>query len=91
MFLRGERVFFHLKTSFHSRYYKQHLAKRLLLGRSISDDAEKSMISKLKVGFFFSKQINFESILFADRMRLSIHVEIRGNVSRHGAFEFDHD
>ncbi|KAI1712967.1 cullin family domain-containing protein [Ditylenchus destructor] len=30
------------------RYYKQHLAKRLLLGKSISDDAEKSMISKLK-------------------------------------------
>ena len=32
------------------RYYKQHLAKRLLLGKSISDDSEKNMISKLKVG-----------------------------------------
>ena len=31
------------------RYYKQHLAKRLLLGKSISDDSEKNMISKLKV------------------------------------------
>ncbi|CAK9296805.1 unnamed protein product [Gordionus sp. m RMFG-2023] len=30
------------------RYYKQHLAKRLLLNKSISDDTEKSMISKLK-------------------------------------------
>lgn len=30
------------------RYYKQHLAKRLLLGKSISDDSEKNMISKLK-------------------------------------------
>ena len=30
------------------RYYKQHLAKRLLLNRSVSDDAEKNMISKLK-------------------------------------------
>jgi len=30
------------------RYYKQHLAKRLLLNKSISDDAEKNMISKLK-------------------------------------------
>uniref|UniRef100_A0A914CCA3 Cullin family profile domain-containing protein n=1 Tax=Acrobeloides nanus TaxID=290746 RepID=A0A914CCA3_9BILA len=30
------------------RYYKQHLAKRLLLGKSISDDSEKSMISKLR-------------------------------------------
>ncbi len=31
------------------RYYKQHLVKRLLLNKSISDDAEKSMITKLKV------------------------------------------
>ena len=31
------------------RYYKQHLAKRLLLNRSVSDDSEKNMISKLKV------------------------------------------
>ena len=31
------------------RYYKQHLAKRLLLNKSVSDDAEKNMISKLKV------------------------------------------
>lgn len=30
------------------RYYKQHLAKRLLLGRTASDDYEKNMISKLK-------------------------------------------
>jgi len=30
------------------RYYKQHLAKRLLLNRSLSDDSEKNMITKLK-------------------------------------------
>ncbi|RZF45409.1 hypothetical protein LSTR_LSTR002852 [Laodelphax striatellus] len=30
------------------RYYKQHLAKRLLLNKSVSDDNEKNMISKLK-------------------------------------------
>ncbi|KAI5704858.1 hypothetical protein M8J75_009498 [Diaphorina citri] len=30
------------------RYYKQHLAKRLLLDKSVSDDSEKNMISKLK-------------------------------------------
>eukprot|EP00559_Dactyliosolen_fragilissimus_P002965 CAMPEP_0184861696 /NCGR_PEP_ID=MMETSP0580-20130426/6316_1 /TAXON_ID=1118495 /ORGANISM="Dactyliosolen fragilissimus" /LENGTH=668 /DNA_ID=CAMNT_0027359281 /DNA_START=578 /DNA_END=2584 /DNA_ORIENTATION=- len=29
-------------------YYKQHLAKRLLSGRSVSDEAEKSMVSQLK-------------------------------------------
>ncbi len=31
------------------RYYKQHLAKRLLLNKSVSDDSEENMISKLKV------------------------------------------
>ena len=31
------------------RYYKNHLAKRLLLGRSVSDDAERGMLAKLKV------------------------------------------
>lgn len=31
------------------RYYKQHLAKRLLLNKSVSDDSEKNMIMKLKV------------------------------------------
>ena len=31
------------------RYYKNHLAKRLLLKRSISDDAERGMLSKLKI------------------------------------------
>lgn len=34
------------------RYYKQHLAKRLLLNKSVSDDSEKNMISKLKVNRF---------------------------------------
>ena len=36
------------------RYYKQHLAKRLLLNKSLSDDSEKNMISKLKVLFAVS-------------------------------------
>ena len=31
------------------RYYKGHLAKRLLLGRSVSDDAERQVLGKLKV------------------------------------------
>ncbi|KAF9237673.1 Cullin family-domain-containing protein [Melanogaster broomeanus] len=31
------------------RYYKNHLAKRLLFGRSISDDAERDMLGKLKI------------------------------------------
>ena len=31
------------------RYYKSHLSKRLLTGRSVSDDAERGMLAKLKV------------------------------------------
>lgn len=31
------------------RYYKNHLAKRLLYGRSASDDSERGMVAKLKV------------------------------------------
>lgn len=33
------------------RYYKQHLARRLLTNKSVSDDSEKNMISKLKVTY----------------------------------------
>jgi len=35
------------------RYYKQHLGRRLLTNKSISDDSEKNMITKLKVVFVF--------------------------------------
>lgn len=40
--------FLHEKDVF-ERYYKGHLAKRLLQGRSVSDDAERGMMAKLKV------------------------------------------
>ncbi|KAG6820945.1 hypothetical protein H0H93_009181 [Arthromyces matolae] len=41
------------------RYYKGHLAKRLLHGRSVSDDAERGMLAKLKVecGFQFTQRL----------------------------------
>ena len=41
------------------RYYKGHLARRLLSGRSVSDDAERGMLTKLKVecGFQFTKKM----------------------------------
>ncbi|KAF9519697.1 hypothetical protein BS47DRAFT_1370678 [Hydnum rufescens UP504] len=41
------------------RYYKSHLAKRLLTGRSVSDDAERGMLAKLKVecGFQFTQKL----------------------------------
>lgn len=31
------------------RFYKQHLGRRLLSNKTVSDDLEKNMISKLKV------------------------------------------
>ncbi|KAJ2786326.1 hypothetical protein GGI15_001609 [Coemansia interrupta] len=40
-FLKNKDTFEH--------YYKLHLAKRLLFGRSLSDDSEQSLVSKLKV------------------------------------------
>ncbi len=46
------------------RYYKQHLAKRLLLNKTVSDDFEKSMISKLKVNYT-RKCIKFKLPIFS--------------------------
>ncbi|CAN6881573.1 hypothetical protein Bca4012_071593 [Brassica carinata] len=41
------------------KYYKQHLAKRLLSGKTVSDDAEKSLIVKLKTecGYQFTSKL----------------------------------
>eukprot|EP01087_Luapelamoeba_hula_P024188 TRINITY_DN9114_c0_g2_i1.p1 TRINITY_DN9114_c0_g2~~TRINITY_DN9114_c0_g2_i1.p1 ORF type:complete len:736 (+),score=148.71 TRINITY_DN9114_c0_g2_i1:156-2363(+) len=41
------------------KYYKQHLAKRLLLTSSVSDDAERNMIAKLKTecGYQFTSKL----------------------------------
>lgn len=41
------------------KYYKQHLAKRLLSGKTVSDDAERSLIVKLKTecGFQFTAKL----------------------------------
>lgn len=52
-----------LEKDVFERYYKAHLAKRLLLNKSVSDDSEKNMISKLKVrnflhNFFSPRKLN---------------------------------
>ncbi|KAL0336352.1 UNVERIFIED_CONTAM: Cullin-3A [Sesamum radiatum] len=41
------------------KYYKQHLAKRLLSGKTVSDDAERSLIIKLKTecGYQFTSKL----------------------------------
>jgi len=50
-------------------FYKQHLARRLLSGRSVSDEAERSMIAKLKTecGYQFTSKLEG---MFTD-MRIS--------------------
>jgi len=47
-YIQGKDVF--------EAFYKRDLAKRLLLGKSASFDAEKSMLSKLKVGMLCSTE-----------------------------------
>lgn len=41
------------------KYYKQHLAKRLLSGKTVSDDAERSLLVKLKTecGYQFTSKL----------------------------------
>ncbi|KVH96147.1 cullin-3A-like [Cynara cardunculus var. scolymus] len=41
------------------KYYKQHLAKRLLSGKDVSDDAERSLVLKLKTecGYQFTSKL----------------------------------
>lgn len=43
----------------YEKYYKQHLAKRLLSGKTVSDDAERSLIVKLKTecGYQFTSKL----------------------------------
>lgn len=50
-YLRDKDVF--------ERYYKSHLAKRLLQGRSVSDDAERGMLTKLRLeaGYAFTTKL----------------------------------
>ncbi|KAF9920567.1 Cullin-3 [Linnemannia zychae] len=52
------------------RYYKQHLSSRLLHGKSLSDDVERGMISKLKIecGYQFTSKLEG---MFMD-MKLSV-------------------
>lgn len=45
-------------------FYKKDLAKRLLVGKSASVDAEKSMLSKLKHGKYLCSCLSFLSSIF---------------------------
>ncbi|KAH1064238.1 hypothetical protein J1N35_029225 [Gossypium stocksii] len=47
------------------KYYKQHLAKRLLSGKTVSDDAERSLIVKLKTAYGYQYTSKLEG-MFTD-------------------------
>lgn len=47
-------------------FYKKDLAKRLLVGKSASVDAEKSMLSKLKHGPFHPSALNTHTRTFGE-------------------------
>lgn len=51
--------FFNIGKDVFEAFYKKDLAKRLLVGKSASVDAEKSMLSKLKHGMIVILSIPF--------------------------------
>lgn len=57
------------------RYYKQHLGRRLLSNKSVSDDLEKNMISKLKVNW--SKYANSKDSLSDDLLELNLRQHLQ--------------
>jgi cullin 3 len=66
------------------KYYKQHLSKRLLSGRPVSDDAERSLLVKLKTecGYQFTSKL--ES-MFADiRTGRDMMLEFKSRMSEKG-------
>ncbi|CAG9464362.1 unnamed protein product [Pedinophyceae sp. YPF-701] len=57
------RLFRHLQDKdLFERYYRSHLAKRLLSGRTVSDDAERSMLQKLKAECGYQYTSKLESM-----------------------------
>jgi len=65
-------------------FYKKDLAKRLLVGKSASFDAEKAMLLKLKQGTVTSQQILIVCITYPHRMWFQLHLQVGGNVQRYG-------
>jgi cullin 3 len=67
-------------------FYKQHLAKRLLGGRSVSDEAERAMVSQLKAecGYQFTSKLEgmFNDMRISKDMRdaYNVHKRISTNL-----------
>lgn len=72
--------FVHGKAVFEA-FYKKDLARRLLMNRSASADAEKSMLTRLKSGKF--SRLCFVAKVNNSRMRSKFHPQPRANVQRY--------
>lgn len=66
------------------KYYKQHLAKRLLHGRTSSDDAERSLLVKLKTecGYQFTSKL--ESMFTDIKTSRDVMAEFRAHLGSKG-------
>ena len=76
--------FVHGKAVFEA-FYKRDLARRLLLGRSASSDAEKSMLTRLKSGTLADGRLVFCVMLrlMTRRMRCWLYPQSGANVQRY--------
>ena len=74
--------FVHGKAVFEA-FYKRDLARRLLLGRSASSDAEKSMLTRLKSGKMLLEYLSSYICSPRNRMWCWLHAQSRANVQRH--------
>jgi cullin 3 len=76
-------------------FYKQHLAKRLLGGRSVSDDAERAMVSQLKAecGYQFTSKLEgmFNDMRISRDMRDSYKAHKRSEEAPQSGENSAHD
>jgi cullin 3 len=73
-YLRDKDVF--------ERYYKSHLAKRLLQGRSVSDDAERGMLTKLRVEAGFAFTTKLEGMFKDMKVSRDLMVDYKKHISQ---------
>lgn len=73
------------------RYYKQHLAKRLLLNKSSSDDLEKNLISKLKAECGCQFTLKLEGMFKDISLSNSLNEEFKNHILSRNVIEFIED
>lgn len=66
------------------KYYKQHLAKRLLSGRTVSDDAERSLLVKLKTECGYQYTSKLESMFTDIKTSRDSMMDFKARCVEHG-------